>query len=74
MTCRVYGNDNDVSEIAWYVVIDGRRYGIGYVTALKSIWIWDYDNHCFVDENQIKELSSLGGLYRDIIDIICKEL
>ena len=74
VTYRIYENDNDVSEIAWYAVVDGIRYGIGYVTALKNIWIWDYDNHCFVDENQIKEFSDLNELYLNIRDIICKEL
>ena len=73
ITYRIYQDSNDpasVSEVAWYLVEDNKRFGIGYVVQSKILWIWDYNNKRYMDDTDIKKHPKLIELYQDVQRLI----
>lgn len=59
-----------VSEIVWHIEDNNAWYGIGYMVARKTIWIWNYTVKEYLKEAEMDSLSKLKDLYKNVCIII----
>jgi len=71
-TVSIYPDKEDgyVSEIVWHVEDGNVWYGIGYMVARKTIWIWNYTEEEYMKENEMKRHSDLKDCYEKVCEII----
>lgn len=63
ITMKLYGKDADVTEIVVHSIMNGRQVGIGFVTHHSFIWLWDYDEKKYIDEEIIDDYPGLREMY-----------
>ena len=63
-------NSNAISEVVWHIVDQDIKLGIGYIVERKLIWIWDYTNKVYLNEDDLARIPRLGNLYCDVQAII----
>ena len=62
---QVRGAHNSINEIVIYFISNDVRYGIGFVVRYGYIWIWDYDNKRYVNEEELNENQIIKDNYND---------
>ena len=70
ITLRTYGKKDCVKEIVVHTKRNSRKTGVGYVAKHQFIWIWDYDEKKYIDEEEIDNYPGLREMYDEFIKYI----
>ncbi len=73
VTCRIYTdgvNQDIVNEVAWYIMDEGKKYGIGYVANTGFLWVWDYEYEWYLTDSDLKKSVKLEKLYNEVYHLI----
>jgi len=73
VTCHIYTdgvNQDIVNEVAWYIMDEGKKYGIGYVANTGFLWVWDYEDEWYMTYSDLKKSVKLEKLYNEVYHLI----
>lgn len=75
ITYKLYPESpSSVGETVWFLMTEGRRYGIGYVVKIRFLWIWDYDYNDgrgrHLRPSDLDELLEITALYEKVLELV----